>query len=128
MILDKARELGLALSQSEEFLRMQSARAVMDSNEAITDALQDYKDKQEELMGLLSGDEPDRLQVAALSRDVETLQEQLLNSPVFSEAMAAQNEFQQLMTKVNREIAACIGIQTEESGCGGSCASCSGCH
>lgn len=128
MILDKARELGLALSQSEEFLRMQSARAVMDSNEAVTDALQDYKDKQEELMGLLSGDEPDRLQVAALSRDVETLQEQLLNSPVFSEAMAAQNEFQQLMTKVNREIAACIGIQTEESGCGGSCASCSGCH
>lgn len=128
MILDKARELGLALSQSEEFLRMQSARAVMDSNEAVTDALQDYKDKQEELMGLLSGDEPDRLQVAALSRDVETLQEQLLNSPVFSEAMAAQNDFQQLMTKVNREIAACIGIQTEESGCGGSCASCSGCH
>lgn len=128
MILDKARELGLALSQSEEFLRMQSARAVMDSNDAVTGALQDYKDKQEELMGLLSGDEPDRLQVAALSRDVETLQEQLLNSPVFSEAMAAQNDFQQLMAKVNREIAACIGIQTEESGCGGSCSGCSGCH
>lgn len=128
MILEKARDLGLALSESQEFLRMQSARAVLDSNEAVTSTLQDYQQKQEQLLDLLSGDNPDRLRVAALSRDVETLQEQLLSNPVFSEAMEAQNAFSQLMAQVNREISACIGVQQSEGGCGGSCSGCSGCH
>ncbi|MEL7603218.1 MAG: YlbF family regulator [Bacillota bacterium] len=128
MILEKARDLGLALSESQEFSRMQSARAVLDANEAVTSTLQDYQQKQEQLLDLLSGDNPDRLQVAALSRDVETLQEQLLSNPVFSEAMEAQNAFSQLMAQVNREISACIGVQQSEGGCGGSCSGCSGCH
>lgn len=128
MILEKARDLGLALSESQEFSRMQSARALLDANEAVTSTLQDYQQKQEQLLDLLSGDNPDRLQVAALSRDVETLQEQLLSNPVFSEAMEAQNAFSQLMAQVNREISACIGVQQSEGGCGGSCSGCSGCH
>ncbi len=129
MILEKARDLGLALSESPEFLRMQSARVVLDANETVSSALQDYQQKQEQLLDMLSGENPDRLQVAALSRDVETLQEQLLSNPVFSEAMEAQNAFSQLMTQVNREISACIGVQqSDEGGCGGSCSGCSGCH
>lgn len=128
MILEKARDLGLALSETQEFLRMQSARAVLDANETVTSTLQDYQQKQEQLLDLLSSDNPERLQVSALSRDVETLQEQLLSNPVFSEAMEAQNAFSQLMAQVNREISACIGVQQSEESCGGSCSGCSGCH
>ena len=130
MILDKARELGLALSESQEFLRMQGAREIMDGNDAVTSALAEYKEKQDQLVDLLSGEDPDRLLVASLSRDVETLQEQLLENPVFAETMAAQNAFQLLMNQVNGEIAACIGGQTgSRGGCGGgSCEGCKGCH
>lgn len=129
MILDKARELGIALSESAEFLRMQHAREIMDANEAVVAVLDEYKTKQDELVDLLSGEDPDRLVVAGLSRDVETLQEQLLENPVFAEAMAAQSAFQLLMNQVNGEIAACIGAQTGRSGCGGgSCEGCKGCH
>ena len=130
MILDKARELGLALSESQEFLRMQGAREIMDGNDAVTSALAEYKEKQDQLVDLLSGEDPDRLLVASLSRDVETLQEQLLENPVFSEAMAAQNAFQLLMNQVNGEIAACIGAQSRTGGgcSGGSCGGCKGCH
>ena len=129
MILDKARELGIALSETPEFLRMQSAREIMDGNDAVTSALAEYKEKQDELVELLSGEDPDRLLVASLSRDVETLQEQLLENPIFAEAMAAQNAFQLLMSQVNTEIAACIGAQTSRGGCGGgSCEGCKGCH
>ena len=129
MILDKARELGIALSETPEFLRMQGARELMDANDAVTSALSEYKEKQEELVELLSGEEPDRLLVASLSRDVETLQEQLLENPILAEAMAAQNAFQLLMSQVNGEIAACIGAQSRSGGCGGgSCEGCQGCH
>lgn len=129
MILDKARELGIALSETPEFLRMQSAREIMDGNDAVTAALAEYKDKQDQLVELLTGEDPDRLLVASLSRDVETLQEQLLENPIFAEAMAAQNAFQLLMSQVNGEIAACIGAQSRSGGCGGgSCEGCKGCH
>ena len=129
MILYKARELGIALSESQEFLRMQHAREIMDANDAIVATLDEYKKKQDELVELLSGEDPDRLVVAGLSRDVETLQEQLLENPFFSEAIAAQNAFQLLMNQVNGEIAACIGAQAGHSGCGGgSCEGCKGCH
>ena len=101
----------------------------MDMNEGVSAALQEYKDKQEELVELLSTDSPDRLMIASLSRDVETLQGQLLANPVFSEAMEAQNAFQQLMNQVNQEIAACIGADGESGGgCGGHCEGCKGCQ
>lgn len=130
MILDKARELGLALSETEEFKGMLCARINLEQNEAVCAQLDEFKDKQEALMTLLSGEDPDRLTVAELSREVETLQEDLLQNELFSNVMQAQNAFQTLMNEVNREIAACIGLEAEESGgcaCGDGCSSCSGC-
>ena len=129
MILDKARELGIALSESEEFLRMRQARALLDADSKITDTLMQFQDKQNELVTQLSGENPDQLLVASLSHDVELLQTQLLEIPLFAEAIEAQNAFQLLMSEVNKEIGACIGIETKESGgeCGGSCDGCAGC-
>ncbi len=131
MILEKARELGLALSESEEFMRMQSARAAMEANEMITSMLEEYQEKQDRIVNMLSGDDLDRTAVAALSSDVEALQEQLLANPLFSEALEAQNAFQNLMGMVNKEIGSCIGVNGEgetSGGCSGSCGSCGGCH
>lgn len=130
MVLEKAQELGLALCQSEEFANMQRTQVALESDEALCRTLQEFQQKQNELMSALQGDEgADRLLIAALSRDVESLQAQLLENPIFSAAMEAQNAFSALMQSVNTEIGRCIGIPAEEEhGCGGSCGSCGGCH
>ncbi len=127
MILDKARDLGISLSQSPEFIRMQSARALLDSNEDVSTALNEYKQKQEELLDLLSTETPNRILVASLSRDTEALRSQLFSNPIFSEVLEAQDDFEKLMHQVNKEISACIGILNESS-CGGACSDCKGCH
>ncbi|MDL2235555.1 YlbF family regulator [Christensenellaceae bacterium OttesenSCG-928-L17] len=128
MILNKARELGIALSETEEFQRMGQARAVMEADQTVTDAMALFQAKQDELVALLSNDSPDRLLIASLSHEVEALQTQLLENPVFAEALEAQNAFQQMMNAVNREIGACIGaVAEEEAGCSGSCEGCAGC-
>jgi cell fate (sporulation/competence/biofilm development) regulator YlbF (YheA/YmcA/DUF963 family) len=130
MILDQARELGIQLSETEEFKNMLLYRAELESNESICSVLREFQEKQAELMEVLAGENPDRMTVASLSRDVEMLQEQLLENDLFSQAIKAQNAFQLLMQQVNREIAACIGFGSEDSGngCdGGSCEGCSGC-
>ena len=41
MILEKARELGIALSESQEFQAMLSAREAFDANEAVTKMLEE---------------------------------------------------------------------------------------
>ncbi len=129
MILEKARELGIALSQSEEFIRMQSTQSALESDAAVVGVLQAYREKQGELVENLSSENTDRLLVAALSKDVETLQEQLLSNAIFNAAVEAQNAFNQLMEAVNKEIGTCVGfIAAEEHGCGGSCSGCAGCH
>ncbi|HOR13728.1 MAG TPA: YlbF family regulator, partial [Clostridia bacterium] len=104
MILDKARDLGISLSQSPEFIRMQSARALLDSSEDVSSALNEYKQKQEELLELLSTESPNRIFVASLSRDAEALRTQLLDNPIFAEVLEAQDDFEKLMSQVNKEI------------------------
>ena len=128
MILEKARELGIALSESQEFQAMLSAREAFDANEAVTKMLEEYQNKQQQIMDMLSGDNLDRAAVTALSSDVEALQTQLTENPLFAAVMQAQNEFQNLMNQVNREIGRCIGMaeeeETIEASCSGSCAGC----
>lgn len=129
MIIDKAREFGIALSETEEFQRMNIARLALEADAATLEALQAFQQKQQALLDLLSSEEEDKLQIAALSDEVDMYQELLLVNPVFAEAMEAQNTFQALMKRVNREIAACIGMATdEEDACSGECEGCASCR
>lgn len=129
MILEKARELGIALSESAEFTRMNAAREAMEANEAVMNMLEEYQKKQEHIVDQLSSGDMDRAEVVALSSDVEALQAQLLENPLFAEAMEAQDAFQHMMKLVNQEIARCIGVETEaDHACSGSCEGCAGCQ
>ena len=129
MIIDKARELGIALSESEEFLRMTAAREAMENDENVTSMLNEYQSKQDQIVDMLSEPACDREAVVAMTADVERIQAALICDPVFSELMDAQNDFQQLMSKVNAVIGSCIGVEppASDGGCSGSCSSCSGC-
>jgi cell fate (sporulation/competence/biofilm development) regulator YlbF (YheA/YmcA/DUF963 family) len=128
LIIDKARELGIALSESDEFKRMIAARAILEDNSAVSEMLKDYQKKQKEIVDILSGDNPDSVLVAALTNDIDNMQSTLLVNPVFSELMEAQNDFQKLMNDVNKVLAECIGMDMkQDNSCDGSCSSCSGC-
>ena len=128
MIIDKARELGIALSKSKEFQRMNAAREAMEADIAVTNMIEEYQSKQEQIVDILAETDPDRDLVVALTADVESIQSMLFCNPVFSELMDAQNDFQQLMAKVNAVIGSCIGVEPPApNSCSGSCSSCSGC-
>lgn len=129
MVLEKARELGIALSETQEFQQMLEAKHIMDSDEALSALINEYQEKQQKMIEMLSGDDMDRALVASLSADVEAIQGQLTENPIFTKVMETQQSFQNLMQQVNREIGACIGMpQEEDHVCSGSCESCGGCQ
>ncbi len=129
MIIEKARELGIALSESEEFLRMNRARAAMEADATLMSALDEYNQKQNDIMELMSGD-ADVSEIQGMSADLERLHDMLTSSELFTAMLEAQNGFQALMKRVNRAIGLCVGMEIEEDGdsaCGSDCAHCAGC-
>lgn len=129
MIIEKARALGLALSESEEFRNMIQARGVMDEDAAISDSLAEYNRKQQTILEMLESSNADTETIQALSADMDRIQSQLMENAVFTRAMETQSAFQQLMNMVNHEIGVCIGVADEDGdgACTGSCSTCGGC-
>ena len=126
--IDKARELGVALANSPEFMRLSEARERVDANAAVTDLIQEFRNKESEIVSMMEEDDVDREGVVILTSDIERIKEQLLTNQLFTELVEAQQAFSNLLSAVNREINVCIGIEEpEETACSGSCAGCKGC-
>lgn len=131
MIIEKAADLGVALSNSEEFKRLQAAKAAMDADVNVNSLMGQYTSKQEEMVSMLENASPDGTTVSDISRELEDIQNRLMSDPVFGEMLEAQNQFANLMNQVNKVIGAYIGLNDSEeeasSGCSGHCEGCSGC-
>ena len=56
MILEKARELGIALSESDEFINMTRTREAMEADTQLMDELNEYNAMQESIARLLTMD------------------------------------------------------------------------
>ena len=122
--IDKARELGVALANSPEFMRLSEAR----ERAAVTDLIQEFRNKESEIVSMMEEDDVDREGVVILTSDIERIKEQLLTNQLFTELVEAQQAFSNLLSAVNREINVCIGIEEPvETACSGSCDGCRGC-
>ena len=127
-MIELARELGLALANSCEFVQMKQAQSVFEENEAITRLLQELNDKRDRLISILADDDGDDLEAVSLTNDIDRLEAQLKESPLYEELITAQTAFSTVLTAVNDEINACIGAETSTSqGCSGDCGGCGGC-
>ncbi len=125
-MIQLARELGLALANSAEFVNMKQAQADFESSEAITKLMQELNEKRDRLIRILADDGDSDFEAVSLTNDIDRLEEQLRESPLYAELVAAQSAFSMVLTAVNNEINACIGGDTG-AGCAGDCGSCGGC-
>lgn len=127
-MIELARELGLALANSAEFIRMKNAQNAVEQNEGINAALIELREKRERLVNILAEEETDNLEALRLTNDIDRLEGQLQDNPLFLELLEAQAAFSTVLRTINDEINACIGGETSESaGCEGDCGSCGGC-
>lgn len=127
-MIELARELGLALAESTEFVRMKNAQSAVEKDDAITALLKELNEKRDRLVAVLAEDETDNLEALRLTDDIDRLEGQLQENPLFVELMTAQSSFSSVLTAINDEINACIGGETSSSAsCNGSCESCGGC-
>ena len=125
-MIQLARELGLALANSAEFINMKQAQADFESSEAITKLMLELNEKRDRLISILADDSNTDFEAVSLTNDIDRLEAQLRESPLYTELVSAQTAFSMVLTAVNEEINACIGGDTS-TGCAGNCGSCGGC-
>lgn len=127
-MIEKARELGLALASSAEYVRMIEARQNAANDDALNALMADFREKRDEVISLMQENDYDSERAVAASADLERIQQQLFENPLFSELLQAEETFQQLVAAVNQEITACISAaDPTEGSCNGNCSGCSGC-
>lgn len=130
MIIEEARKLGIALSETPEFIAMMSCQKNLEDDEAAAALVEEFQCVREEIMELMTQPDTDALTLQEKNERMEEIKNSLMESAVFVEALEAQHKFQRIMDMVNAEIGACIGIPMEENhdaACGGNCQSCGGC-
>ncbi len=127
-MIELARELGLAIAGSAEFIQMKQAQSAFEQNESIAALLQELGEKRDRLINILAQEDGDDMEAVSLTSDIDRLEEQLKESPLYEELVAAQSAFSAVLTAVNDEINACIGGETSQSAsCAGDCGGCGGC-
>ena len=131
MVLEKAHELGQALSESKEFNEMIRIRSELEMDIELQKAITGFSDTQQALMTVLSDPDADQLETQRLSSDLERMQDELMANTLFSAMLNAQTAFETLMKQVNGVIGSYIGGGESDDdcgGCGGGCShDCGGC-
>ncbi len=109
MLKQKANELGVALSETAEFKRLQCAKAEIEKDADVSRLLREYIKKQDEMMQVMAGDGEACASEQDFSLEIGEIQSQLLRSSLFIEMVSAQMAFKDLMLQVSALVEAHVG-------------------
>lgn len=126
-IFELAAELGKALKEDERMKRLDAAKNAYESDPDLQRMMVEYEVQQKALQGEITREERDTLFIETIQKRIDTLYNDIMNHPVFSELNEAQAEVNELMNAVNNTITFNITGEMPSS-CTHDCSTCGGCH
>ncbi|MDO4547051.1 MAG: YlbF family regulator [Clostridia bacterium] len=127
-IIQKTRELGELLLESEECKRMRMAEAEAMNDPEASMLIEKYNECKIEVQNLLIEENPDSGKLQLLSNQMDAYQDRLAKIDSVLRLTQAQMDFSKRIEQVNATLRFIITGDTGQSECGGNCAHCSGCH
>ena len=124
-IIEKAKELGEMLSQSEEYKRMTEAEAKQKADPESITAFAQYDLTRNKLMEKARKEDITADEMNEIRNEMEQAYKTLMSNETVAEYIAATEGFTNLMNQINAAIAYYVAPKSE---CGGDCSGCSGCH
>ncbi len=114
-IIEKAQELGELLVNSEEFLAMEKAETILESDQEAVRLLNRFEQKQQQFAADRSNSE--------LKEELQSLQKEMLANEKVNNYFQTQKQFNQLMNAVNGEISNILN-PNQGQGCAPGCGAC----
>jgi cell fate (sporulation/competence/biofilm development) regulator YlbF (YheA/YmcA/DUF963 family) len=111
-MLEKAREVGRLLGQTDEYRALERARQRLNEDREAVAALNRLSELEREVaLALQNGEAPSD----AVQQEYETLASELQSGPVYQGLVAAQSNFDRLLQKVNEQMGAGIEAGAKSS-------------
>ncbi|RCX10357.1 cell fate (sporulation/competence/biofilm development) regulator YlbF (YheA/YmcA/DUF963 family) [Anaerobacterium chartisolvens] len=123
-IIEKARELGLMIADSEQMSRLTRAEESMETDERARALMRDYKLLQTEAARALREDGV-KPSAKGINERLEEKQREINSYGITKNYIEAKNEFDRLMSTINSVMI--YAITGEEPCSTGGCGSCGGC-
>ena len=131
-LIEKARELGLAIQDTDEFTAFLVAKTAADNSEELQDKLGRFNLKKLDLNRAITAEEKKKKKIAELNAEVKRLYEEIVSDPLMIAYSTTKDELDVVVRFILQIIQGSADgenpYEIEEQSCGGDCSSCGGCH
>ena len=126
-ILQKARELGMLIANSQEFALVKATEEAQLADPEATALMMEYSNKQDELSKRASQPNITKEDFENIRKEAQEAFEKICQNKNIKAYLEANRAFSSMIEQVNTIIGYFVK-GGDASGCGGNCSSCSGCH
>ena len=132
-VIGLARELGKAVQQDERYIKLCALQQANDDDQELQDLIGQFNLKRVDLNNEINKTDKDTARVEALNHEVRELYGKIMARPTMSAYNDAKTELDNLMDFVLQILRGSVNGEDpdtiqQQTGCSGSCSSCSGCH
>ena len=127
-VTDKAKELAQTIALSPEYITMRATEDAASQDELLKDLFAKYDEIHRQVEDATLRKEPDFDKIGALSRDLDTVLEQIKQQPLYQALQKSRKAFSDMMADVNKELSSVLNPGGSQGGCSGNCSACSGCN
>lgn len=133
-IIEKTRELGLVIQESEEYKALMAAREASDKDENLQQQIQQFNLVRMNLEMESSKEDADQDKVGSLNQELMTLYTQIMENENMAAFNAAKDVIDTVMNDATSILAAAVNgedpttFDPNAHSCSGSCSTCGGCH
>ena len=131
-LVEKARELGVAIQDTDEFTAFIVAKTAADKSETLQDKLGQFNLKKLDLNRAIVADEKDAEKIAELNGEVKKLYEEIVSDPLMIAYSTTKDELDGVVRFILQIIQGSADgenpYEIEEQSCGGDSSACGGCH
>lgn len=124
-VIEKAKELTETISQDARCVRLQAARAAVETDRVLQNRLNAWNAEKSAFSTALRQQPSDKRELGDMQKKLGDAYDAIMAHPLMTELQAAQDELNALLTQINSMIQLTV---SGEADCGGECARCPGCH
>ena len=125
-IIEKTKELGKLLAESEQVKALAAARLAYEQNAEIQDLNGQFNIHKMSIAALSKQDNPDEERIAGHEDKLREIYDKIMSSEVMTDYQTKTQTVEQLIAQINNILNFYISGENPQS-CTGSCATCGGC-
>ncbi|MDD2361565.1 MAG: YlbF family regulator [Oscillospiraceae bacterium] len=131
-IIEMTRELAYELQSDQRFIRTQLARSQADDDAELQGLIGEFNLKRATLSTVMSKEDKDKDRLQELNNELRDIYSRMMDNRNMTAYQQAKDELDKLVKSIVTIITVSAQGEDpdsiEESGCGGSCEGCAGCH